>query len=91
MAPEVVKTRAGDYLQVVRLAGASFESADDEQLNAWHERLNVLWRNIAGPGLAIWTHLVRRPQSASMRPDFRRRLRRRTHGRLSRAPRRRDR
>lgn len=68
VAPEVVKTRAGDYLQAVRLAGASFESADDEQLNAWHERLNVLWRNLAGPGLAIWTHLVRRPQSASMRP-----------------------
>lgn len=68
VAPEVVKTRAGDYLQVVRLAGASFESADDEQLNAWHERLNVLWRNLAGPGLAIWTHLLRRPQPASMRP-----------------------
>ncbi|HYM29358.1 MAG TPA: type IV secretion system DNA-binding domain-containing protein [Steroidobacteraceae bacterium] len=68
VSPEVVKTRAGDYLQAVRLAGASFESADDEQLNAWHERLNVLWRNLAGPGLAIWTHLVRRPQPASMRP-----------------------
>ena len=36
--------------------GASFESADDEQLNTWHERLNVLWRNIASPHVALWTH-----------------------------------
>ena len=47
-------------LQVFRLAGASFESADDEQLNTWHERLNVLWRNIASPQVALWTHVIRR-------------------------------
>ena len=41
--------RCGDYVQVFRLGGASFESADDEQLNNWHERLNVLWRNLASP------------------------------------------
>jgi type IV secretion system protein VirB4 len=64
VSPEVVKTRFGDYLQAFRLAGASFESADDQQLNAWHERLNVLWRNVAGPGLALWTHLIRRPEPA---------------------------
>jgi len=32
----VVKTAFGDYLQAFRLGGASFETADDEQLNAWH-------------------------------------------------------
>ena len=41
-------------------AGASFESADDEELNNWHERLNVLWRNIASPNVALWTHVIRR-------------------------------
>ena len=56
----VAKTVAGDYVQTLRLAGASFESADDEDLNGWHERLNVLWRNIASPNLALWTHVVRR-------------------------------
>jgi type IV secretion system protein VirB4 len=60
VAPEVVRTALGDYLQVFRLAGASFESADVEQLNAWHERLNVLWRNVAAPGVALWTHVIRR-------------------------------
>ena len=61
VSPTVIRTAAGDYLQGLRLGGASFESADDEQLNNWHERLNVLWRNLATPNLALWTHLVRRP------------------------------
>ncbi|MBS0379598.1 MAG: VirB4 family type IV secretion/conjugal transfer ATPase [Proteobacteria bacterium] len=67
VAPGVVRTAAGDYLQAFRLGGASFESADDAQLNAWHERLNVLWRNLASPEVALWTHLIRRPVAATLR------------------------
>ena len=65
VAERVVATVAGDYLQVFRLGGASFESADDEQLNNWHERLNVLWRNLASPDLALWTHVIRRRERAA--------------------------
>jgi type IV secretion system protein VirB4 len=61
VAPGVISTASGDYLQAFRLGGASFESADDAQLNTWHERLNVLWRNLASPEVALWTHLIRRP------------------------------
>ena len=60
VAPTVIRTAYGDYLQVFKLGGASFESADDEDLNNWHERLNVLWRNVASPGVALWTHVIRR-------------------------------
>ena len=60
----VVRTAHGDYVQVFQLAGASFESADDETLNGWHERLNVLWRNIASPQVALWTHVIRRRERA---------------------------
>ncbi len=60
----VVKTVQGDYLQSFRLGGAGFESADDEHINNWHERLNVLWRSIAGPDVAIWTHVIRRRELA---------------------------
>src|SRR5215469_18717585 len=56
----IVKTVHGDYVQVFRLGGASFECADDETLNTWHARLNVLWRNIASPQVALWTHVIRR-------------------------------
>ena len=67
VANGVVKTVFGHYLQAFRLGGASFESADDEQLNTWHERLNVLWRNLASPQIALWTHLVRRAERAAPR------------------------
>ena len=60
----LVRTVQGDYVQTFRLAGAPFESADDRELNDWHERLNVLWRNIASPHVALWTHLIRRRGTA---------------------------
>lgn len=60
----VVRTFAGDYVQAFRLAGVSFESVDDETLNNWHERLNVTWRNIASPNVALWSHIVRRREHA---------------------------
>jgi len=64
VSDSIVATSLGDYVQVFRLSGASFESADDEQLNTWHERLNVLWRNVASPNVALWTHVVRRREIA---------------------------
>ena len=66
VADAVVKTSLGDYLQVFRLGGTSFETADDDQLNGWHERLNVLWRNVASPNIALWTHVIRRPEHAAV-------------------------
>jgi type IV secretion system protein VirB4 len=63
VAPEVVRTSFGDYLQVFRLGGASFESADIDQLNVWHEKLNVLWRNVAAPGISVWSHVIRRRET----------------------------
>ena len=60
----VLKTYAGDYVQAYRLTGVSFESEDDETLNNWHERLNVTWRNIASPNVALWSHIVRRRERA---------------------------
>src|SRR5687767_4133819 len=83
----LVKTHAGDLVQVFRLAGASFESADDEALNNWHERLNVTWRNIASPNVALWTHIIRRRErtvpSETTRPGFAARLARKYRERLS--------
>ena len=59
----IVRTRTGDYVQVFRVGGASFESADDEALNNWHERLSLAWRNLASTQLAIWTHVIRRRET----------------------------
>jgi type IV secretion system protein VirB4 len=66
VAERVVRLESGDYVQVFRLGGASFESADDVELNNCHERLNVLWRNLASPNVALWTHIVRRREKGAM-------------------------
>ncbi|HUI63158.1 MAG TPA: VirB4 family type IV secretion/conjugal transfer ATPase, partial [Steroidobacteraceae bacterium] len=70
VSEHVVKTRHGDYVLGCRLTGTSFESADDEQLNNWHERLNTLWRNLATPNLALWVHIIRRREHAYPSGEF---------------------
>src|ERR1700739_2410854 len=67
VAPEVVVTSGGDYVQTFRLSGASFESADDETLNNWHERLNVTCSHMASPNVALWAHLIRRRDVPALR------------------------
>jgi len=49
-----------DYVSGFKLSGAIFESADDEQLNNWHERLTI---EFAMPRAPIWRsgrHVIRR-------------------------------
>ena len=86
VSENVVKTYGGDYVQVFRLDGVSFETVDDSSLNSLSERLNVLWRNIASPNVALWVHVVRRAEhlaaaehgadfAASLAAKYRRRLR----------------
>jgi type IV secretion system protein VirB4 len=55
----VVRTAGGAYVMGFRVGGASFECADEVDLNNWHERLHAAWRNLASPHLALWTHIVR--------------------------------
>jgi type IV secretion system protein VirB4 len=69
VAPTVIRTQFGDYVQALWIGGASFETRDDAELNNWHARLNVLWRNIASPGIALWSHLIRRSVSLDERGD----------------------
>lgn len=64
--PTVLRTRGGDYVQCFGLAGAPFESADDADVNRWHEQLNVLWRSIAAPQVAVWAHVVRRRDRSTL-------------------------
>ena len=65
---QIGRAGAGDDVQCLRLGGASFESADDDALNNWHERLNVLWRNVASANTALWVHVVRRRQAVVVMP-----------------------
>jgi type IV secretion system protein VirB4 len=70
VAPEVLRTGSGDYVQTMRVGGLAFESADDESVSAWHERLNALWRNLASPHVAVWVHVVRRRETGYPPGEF---------------------
>src|SRR3984893_2289463 len=70
VSEHVVRTRFGHYVQVLKLSGASFECADDAEINAWHERLNVLWRNLASANVALWIHLVRHREQSYPEGSF---------------------
>ncbi|RAK52774.1 VirB4 family type IV secretion/conjugal transfer ATPase [Phenylobacterium deserti] len=54
---------SGGLMVCLELAGASFETADPETLNARHAALNDAWLSLAHPRLAVWHHLVRQPQA----------------------------
>lgn len=59
-----IKTIAGDYIACFRIGGIAHESADDEDINVWHEQLGLFMRNIASPHVAVWTHIVRREEGS---------------------------
>ncbi len=70
LTPTVAITRSGHLVSSFRLAGSSFDTSDTAKIADYHERLNLLWRTIADPQLALWTHLVRAPTTPP-RPDAR--------------------
>ena len=55
---QIVKTTNG-YVMAFKLSGIGFENADDDQLNNWHERLNVFYRNLSKPNISIWQTVIR--------------------------------
>nr|MCU0973340.1 VirB4 family type IV secretion/conjugal transfer ATPase [Burkholderiales bacterium] len=87
VAPGVLRTEQGDYVQAIRVGGIAFESADDEAVNGWHERLNALWRNLASPHVALWVHVLRRREGGyppgEFPPGFARSLNERYRARLA--------
>lgn len=58
--PNTLKTKQGDFIQVFRLEGIAHETADDDEINTWHEQLNMFMRNINSPHVVLWTHVVRK-------------------------------
>ena len=51
--------RDGSLMAMVALDGAPFETADPVDINAAHRALNLLYRNVAGERLALWSHVFR--------------------------------
>jgi type IV secretion system protein VirB4 len=64
----VVATDDQSQVAMFRVAGRYFETADHDEMDAAHKRLNVLARNIASDRLILSVHLVRRAASADDYP-----------------------
>jgi len=65
-----IKTESGDYLQIIKVVGIAHESADEEDIAVRVKQLNALYRNIASPDLALYSHLIRRYQNAYPDGDY---------------------
>lgn len=61
-----IKTRDGAFMQVLKIEGWPFETTDDEQIDALKILKNTIYRGIASPTTAIYTHIIRRKTKATL-------------------------
>jgi type IV secretion system protein VirB4 len=58
---DVIILQNGCCMRMYAIEGRSFETSDPDELAAWHNSLNILFRSLCDDRFAIWTHVVRRP------------------------------
>jgi type IV secretion system protein VirB4 len=63
LTPSIVDTTHGECLCVLRLSGAAFECADDDDILNRHNRLNRIVMSLGDPRITIWQHIVRREEN----------------------------
>lgn len=61
---ETIVTKNHEFLQVIKLEGFSFETADDDDVDMKKLVRNSLLKSMADGTFALWFHTVRRRQSA---------------------------
>ncbi|MFO1241789.1 MAG: VirB4 family type IV secretion/conjugal transfer ATPase [Rickettsiales bacterium] len=71
---ETIITKKDELLQVIKLEGFAFETADDEDVDMKKMVRNSLYKSMGEGTFAMWFHTIRRRQSAypggSMPPGF---------------------
>jgi type IV secretion system protein VirB4 len=65
-----LETRDGRLLQVIRLAGYPFETADTEALNYRKTVRDTMLRGVASAHFALYHHVVRREASSRLEGQF---------------------
>lgn len=68
--PYTLVTENDDYLQVIKLQGMSFETADHDLLNLRHEQRNNLLRNISKGQISLWTNIIRQKHNRYPKGSF---------------------
>lgn len=60
---QTIALSSRSLMNIIAIEGISFETADTDELNAFHRQLNTLYRNIADERLSLWSHIIRRRES----------------------------
>lgn len=60
---ETIYTKKGEMLQIIKVDGFSFETADDEDIDMKKMVRNSLLKSMAEGTFAVWFHMIRRRQS----------------------------
>ncbi len=63
-------TKNNELIQVVKVDGYSFETADDEDVDMKKSVRNTLFKSIGSGNIAIWTHLIRKRHSQFPESNF---------------------
>lgn len=74
VAPDVVKTKEGDYLRIWKVDGRHFGTVDPREVAIWKDRLNMMFRSIGGDKggneVAFYVHQIRRKVSRRLESEF---------------------
>jgi type IV secretion system protein VirB4 len=65
-----IMTKNNEFISVIKLLGFSFETADDEDVDSKKSLRNNLFKGMAGNGLSLYFHTVRKKYSAFPKGDF---------------------
>ena len=60
---ETIVTKKKEFLQIIKLEGFSFETADDEDVDMKKMVRKSLMKSLADGTFAVWFHIIRRRQS----------------------------
>lgn len=67
---ETIVTKAGDLLQVIKIDGFAFETADDDVVDMKKLVRNSLYKSMADATFGMYFHIIRRRQSAHPGGEF---------------------
>ncbi len=67
---DTILTKQKELLQIVKIEGFSFETADDEDVDFRKEVRNSLFKSMATGNYALWFHIIRRRQSVTVEGEM---------------------
>ena len=68
---ETLITKNGELMQIIRLTGFSFETADDDDVDMKKMIRNSILKSMSDGDFAIWFHMIRRRKGAFPKGKFR--------------------